>query len=143
MISTAGEQSSDSIDRRVSTAGYTAANPTPTVMQDPGTSQEVDNTVVPEDVCIIPVTDNRKTSLEKPNDYIELSLVACIFNFLFALVALSLSFRSRDRWRIGDRSGAIGYGLASMAMSVFAIVTTAIIVFVLVWMYVLETPALL
>ena len=40
----------------------------------------------------------------------------------------------------GDRSGAKGYGLASMAMSVFAIITTAIIVFVLVWIYALGAP---
>jgi hypothetical protein len=62
----------------------------------PGTSTR------PEDIAIVSLKDSSENQSQielvhdsdkpdKPNDYVELTIVACIFNFLFGLVAMGLA----------------------------------------------------
>jgi len=59
----------------------------------PATSQEDDAVFIlsSDDVGITVKNEDVKTHVEKPNDFMELTIVACLFNFLFAMVAMSLS----------------------------------------------------
>ncbi|KAK2187926.1 hypothetical protein NP493_150g03003 [Ridgeia piscesae] len=72
-----------------------------------------------------------------PNNYMKLSVCACLCNVLVGIVAITFAIKSKDAWKEGKKAKARSNGLNALFCALFGIFSFMAIVGIVLWLEVI------